>query len=309
MLLAKRKKPDLRAFSIERYGDGMNTARKITGPHVLLAGVTVLLLGGLTLFRTVPAAGGEDRLYVVVSSAGLTVEAENVSVEEILRDVGAQVGFSVTAKVMPLTLRSISVKDASVEEVLQQLLRGENYALVYRQPGSSSIQASGGIKKVLLLSPPASATAGSQGQGQVARPTLVQSQQPQTPPPSGAQTEQSTATVFSSEGWTRLQERAQAVTQDGAVTATDLLEAQAAQILAAQNLPGGEQSAEGTTEQAAVNPAEGVQLKEDEELAVQRAMAVTTQLAQRNLAALVEGLAVTTSSLYKAQGNPGQPAR
>jgi hypothetical protein len=208
---------------------------------------------------------------------------------------------------MPLTPRSISVKDAPVEEVLQQLLRGENYALVYRQTGSGNAQANAGIKKVLLLSPPVSATAGSQGQGQAAPPTRVQDQQPQIPP-SSAQTEQSTVTVFSSEGWTRLQEKAQAITRDGTVTAADLLEAQAVQSLAAQTSTNAEQGAGGTTEQTAVSPSEGVQLKGDEELTIQKAMAVTTQLAQRNLTALVEGLAATTNSLYKSQANPGQPA-
>jgi hypothetical protein len=70
----------------------------------------------------------------------------------VLRDVSVKVGFELTDYGIPDKDLTVSVEDSTVEELLRQLLRGENYGVVYREKD-------GAISKLLLLSPPAYAQA------------------------------------------------------------------------------------------------------------------------------------------------------
>ena len=71
---------------------------------------------------------------------------------EVLRDISSKVGFELTDYGIPDRDLTVSIEEATVEEVLRQLLRGENYGVVYREKD-------GGISKVMLLSPPVYAQA------------------------------------------------------------------------------------------------------------------------------------------------------
>ncbi len=82
----------------------------------------------------------------------------------------------------------------------------------------------------------------------------------------------------------------------------DLLKTQASQALAvsgyAETLSTDDQlSAESSPEV----PSAGMQLGEEEQRDVQRALAITTQVAQRNLATLVESLCSATNAFVNAQ--------
>jgi hypothetical protein len=239
-------------------------------------------------------------------------------VDEVLREIGKQAGFAVLAKEATHPTVNISIKDATPEEVLQQILRGENYALVYRNAKGESARGSGGINKVLLLSPSGAVVANpaveSGGLEQERRQALSQNQAAAT---DSSEAEQ-TASVLSQEGWARLLERGDAMAQDGPVTVSDVLGGQALQMMLAKSVldassnseqpPTGEDS-----ETADAEPASGALslpgLGADAQGSVQESFTVATQLAQRNLTALVEGLAAATNSLFNSQVNQGQEGR
>ncbi|MBI4283874.1 MAG: hypothetical protein HY663_05330 [Chloroflexi bacterium] len=113
-----------------------------------LAGVISLLWLALPLCGT--AAEGETDLSILYSPPRLSVEARGVSLQRVLSEIGAKVGFSVMDYGLPDEALTISIQKGTVEEVLEQLLRGQNYTVVY-----------GGerISKVVLLSAPTSTEA------------------------------------------------------------------------------------------------------------------------------------------------------
>jgi len=268
--------------------------------------VAAAVLWGIAVFQRVSMAAGEDLVQVISTPAGLTVEAHSADVAQILREVGAQVGFVVVAREAPYPVVDVSIKDTLLEEALQQLLRGENYALVYRSQGEGKIAGGGKIGKVVLLSPPTALAATpateSGRQQQEHRQALVQNQE-NTPQPSDAQPAgQATTAVFSQEGWQRIEEKKTGNPLTDPVTVNDLLKTQASQALAvsgyAETLSTDDQlSAESSPEV----PSAGMQLGEEEQRDVQRALAITTQVAQRNLATLVESLSSATNAFVNAQ--------
>lgn len=106
----------------------------------------MLLALGLLL-----AAGGvghgETTLRVDVSESEVAVDVKDASVVDVLQELGARAGFEVV-HVRPVETKvTIAVRAATIDEVLKQVLRNENYTVVYR--GSADGRA--GITKVLLL--------------------------------------------------------------------------------------------------------------------------------------------------------------
>jgi hypothetical protein len=297
----------------------MNIVKKLRPDRSLyLVWMTTFVLWWGAAFQPVQSRAAERMLSVVSSPAGLTIEAHDVGVDEVLREIGKQAGFAVLAKEATHPTVNISIKDATPEEVLQQILRGENYALVYRNAKGESARGSGGINKVLLLSPSGAVVANpaveSGGLEQERRQALSQNQAAAT---DSSEAEQ-TASVLSQEGWARLLERGDAMAQDGPVTVSDVLGGQALQMMLAKSVldassnseqpPTGEDS-----ETADAEPASGALslpgLGADAQGSVQESFTVATQLAQRNLTALVEGLAAATNSLFNSQVNQGQEGR
>jgi hypothetical protein len=275
---------------------------KKAGPNFLLVcmwlGATVLWWG--VMFQPVQSRAEQRPFSVASSSSGLTVEAHGVGVEEVLEEISRQMGFTVMVREAVRPPVNVSLKDATLEEVLQQILRGENYALVYRTAKGKLAQGSAGIGKVLLLSPsdplavnpvaelgsleqehrqalssgPVAATHASEA----ARPTKVSGQA----------------------GWKRLKKRMDAIAGGDEVTASDLLENLALQrvlekrkIEAARN--GGQTFVEEEAEKAEAEAAEE-----------QEPPAVAAQRAQRNLTILVDGLNEAKDALVNVQMNQGQ---
>ena len=88
----------------------------------------------------------------------------------MLRDISAKVGFDLTDYGIPDRDLTVSIQEATVEEVLRQLLRNENYGVVYREKD-------GGISKVLLLSSPVYAQAASISENQQTPTEAIRGQQ------------------------------------------------------------------------------------------------------------------------------------
>jgi hypothetical protein len=289
---------------------------RLNHPPCVRIAATVLWWGAA--FLPVQSGAAERMLSVVSSPAGVTVEAHGVEVEEVLREMGKKMGFAVTTKEAARPTVNVSIKDATPEEVLQQILRGENYALVYRNAKGESVRGSGGIDKVLLLSPSgavAATPAAESGRlGQEPHQALSQNQAATTDTSEAAPT----ASVFGQEGWTRLRERADAISRGGPVTVDDILGGQALQVLQARNameaFSNSEQLSAGEdTETADIEPASGAvnlaNLGADEQRRVQESLAIATQMAQRNLAVMAEGLAAATNSVLNSQVAQGQEGR
>jgi len=214
----------------------------------LCVGITASLLWWGVAFHLPSDAAGEDALNVSSSPAGLTVEAHGVGVEEVLREMGEKIGFTVVAKEATHPAVNVSIKDATPEEALQQVLRGENYAIVYHRPEGQQPQA-GKIDKILLLSPPNGGPADLNSQpakrGQ-AQPRPAPGEQ--GAPGTASLPEQATAAVFGRDGWKVIQpgekesESATPVANppgeedEGSPAAiSKMLKAQALQALAEQN--------------------------------------------------------------------------
>jgi hypothetical protein len=126
------------------------------------------------LWMVLPCSGSaaerKSDLRITYSPPRISVEARGVSLLEVLRDVSATVGFDLADNGVPDRDLTVSIQEATVEEVLRQLLRGENYGVVYREKD-------GGISKVLLLSPSVYAQAAPISENQQTRTEAVRSQE------------------------------------------------------------------------------------------------------------------------------------
>ena len=93
-------------------------------------------------------------LHVEYTASSISVEAHNVSLQDVLVAVGKQVGFTVISigKINPPVIH-VSLHDASVEEVLDTLLGGRNYGMSYQLASAKSVDR---IDKVFVLGAPES---------------------------------------------------------------------------------------------------------------------------------------------------------
>src|SRR5262245_3080081 len=64
----------------------------------------------------------------------VSVSATEVSLGEILREIGEKVGFTVALEHAASPPVTVSIERASVDDALRQLLRTENHTILYR-PG------------------------------------------------------------------------------------------------------------------------------------------------------------------------------
>src|SRR5262245_58589899 len=141
------------SWFIMRMKRAMTNGKKSGPKGLIFMRVAAAVLWEMAAFQGVSAAAGGDLVQVLSTPAGLTVEAHSADVEQLLREVGAQVGFVVVARGASYPVVDVSIKDPPLEEALRQLLRGENYTLVYRSQGESKAEGTGKLGKVVLLSP------------------------------------------------------------------------------------------------------------------------------------------------------------
>lgn len=277
-------------------------------------GIAAAVLWEMAVSQGVSAAAGGDLVQVISTPAGLTVEAHGADVVQILREVGAQVGFMVVAREASYPVLDMSIKDTSLEEALQQLLRGESYTLVYRSQADGKAEGEGKLGKVVLLSPSttlAATPATESGRQQQERHQTLTQNQENAPQLSGAQpVDRATAAALSQKGWRDMQEKKTGNPLTDPLTLNDLLETQALQTLAvsgyAETLSTDDQP---STESSPEVLSEEMQLREEERRDVQQNLAITAQVAQRNLATLVESLAAATNAFFDAQASQGRSGR
>ena len=117
----------------------MNRSRKS------LIALTVACL--LEFAMALPGKSAERKtdLTVTFKATRLSVEARGVSLRRVLEEIGKKLGFAVVDYGGSDRLLTFSMQEASAEEALGELLRGENYAFVYGGKQRS-------IEKIILLS-------------------------------------------------------------------------------------------------------------------------------------------------------------
>src|SRR5712691_3973579 len=113
-----------------------------------LSGIAGAMLLGLGCWATALATEAEPRLSVAYEAPRLSVEAQGVSLTEVLREIGAKVGFGVIDGGVLRSPLTLSLKEVTLDAILRQLLAAENYAIVYRSDESA---AGARIEAIVLL--------------------------------------------------------------------------------------------------------------------------------------------------------------
>ena len=248
----------------------------------------ILVFLCMVLPRSVLAAERKSDLRVTYSPPRISVEARGVKLREVLRDISSKVGFDLTDYGIPDKDLTVSIEEATVEEVLRQLLRGENYGVVYREKDRT-------ISKVLLLSSPAYAQAAPMSDNQQTRAEAGRSQEG--------------LTVFSAAPSYQpvSPERKRETRAESEPTVDDILRAHAM-----PGVTGPDTSLQSLTPNVpqpvgnstpAFPPTGAASFPTPSLGNMNDSLAMTTRLAQQNLKALADGLATATHSLLNNRAN------
>ena len=81
----------------------------------------------------------------------VSVAATEVGLGELLRLIGAKVGFSVAEGRAASRLVTVSIASVSLDDVLRQLLRAENHTILYRLGADATVM----VDRIVLLGAPA----------------------------------------------------------------------------------------------------------------------------------------------------------
>jgi len=246
------------------------------------------------LWMVLPGAGSaaerKSNLRITYSPPRISVEAQGVKLREVLRNISLKVGFDLTDYGIPDKDPTVSIQEVTVEEILRQLLRGENYGVVYREKD-------GVISKVLLLSPPVYAQAAPMPENQQTRTEAIRGREG--------------LTVFSASPSIDQPTRPEQKRRDKTENETkveDILRIHAISGLAGpdtflQSLtPNVPQPLGNSTSGFPSTGAASSSTTSLEDM-MNNSLATTTRLAQQSLKALVEGLATTTHSLRNSSAN------
>jgi hypothetical protein len=235
----------------------------------------VLPPSGLTAER-------KSDLRVTYSPPRISVEARGIKLREVLRDVSLKVGFELTDHGIPDRDLTVSIEETTVEELLRQLLRGENYGVVYREKNRA-------ISKVMLLSSPVYAQAAPMSENQPIRAEASRGSEG--------------LTVFSAAPSYQpaRSERKRENRADSEPRVEDIL-----RVHAISGLAGSGAFPQSSTPNAppplrsstSAFPATGAASFPTQSVGnMNESLAATTRLAQQNLKALADGLATATHSL------------
>jgi hypothetical protein len=259
---------------------------KLLGRDLIVVMIAVLL--GLGDF---PAAAAERKpdLQVIYQPPRLSVEARGVNLRRVLEEIGTKVGFNVMQYGVSDKPLTVSIQDASLDEVLSEILRGENFAFIY----GSDVKR---IEKVILLSSAATA------------PAIAANQQPMAMRPQETVSRQAGLTYHSSFSQpANLAEQKRGDRAEAQATVQDIMRLHALSGLMdpAGGLSEPTNMAQAFPRQAGASFPAG-RMTNPPPQNVQETLAATTRLAQQNLQALVEGLATASSSLFQSLPSGGR---
>lgn len=257
--------------------------------------LAVLALLG-TACPVAAADGGSSRLDVDYRPPRLSVEASGLTLAQILSAIGSKVGFTVVDTGAPSGPVTVSIHDASVEDVLRQLLRGTNHSVLYLEgtgPGSTPID------KVVLLGAPG-----------VAQPTTTAPDRQQST--AALEPARDAAPVTSNRSLVEPQ-----TVDSGSTVAAVPFTPQWNPLLSWDPGPGAESAGDPATASNSVGDLLRVHAQSAVPVAptlpnaqrpaapagnLETSLAETTRRAQQDLAALVKGLAAATRALQDSVG-------
>ena len=272
-----------------RHPEFFHTFRGIKGDFVgKKTAVTILVFLWMVLPRWGLAAERKSDLRVTYSPPRISVEARGVKLREVLRDISSKVGFDLTDHGIPDKDLTVSIEEATVEEVLRQLLRGENYGVVYREKDRT-------ISKVLLLSSPAYAQAAPMSDSQQTRAEASRSQEGLTVF-SAAPTHQPARPEQKWENRAESAPRVEDILRVHAISGLAGLDTFPQSLTPIVPQPLGNSTPAFLPTGAASFPTRSLGDMTDN-------LAMTTRLAQQNLKNLVEGLGTATHSLLTNRAN------
>jgi hypothetical protein len=244
------------------------------------------------LWMVLPGSGSaaerKSDLRITYSPPRISVEAREAKLLEVLREISVKVGFDLADYGIPDKDFTVSIQESTVEEVLRQLLRGENYGVVHRE-------TDGAISKVLLLSPPLYAQGALMSENQQTRTEAIRGREG--------------LTVFSAAPSYQpaRPERKRENKAENETKVEDILRVHAISGLAGSDTfpqsltPSSPQPLRNST--AAFPPAEAASFTTPSLGDMNENLAMTTRLAQQNLKSLAEGLATATHSLINNRAN------
>jgi hypothetical protein len=122
--------------------------RADAGPALVLVALAVLLASTTVRAGTQP----NPVLRVDSGTAGqVGLDAHGVSIDEALQAIASEAGFEVVIEPgMQRPPVNVALSMAPVEDILRQILRGRNYALVYDADANDP-----SLSRVIVLPPPA----------------------------------------------------------------------------------------------------------------------------------------------------------
>jgi hypothetical protein len=245
---------------------------------------------GVALMAGHPAtvASAEPRLSVTYHAPLISIDASEVTVAEVLREVGRAVGFSIVEAGSSDARLNFSIHDASLPEALQQLLRSENHVLLYgegTQPIAAVMLLGAGVARAptpFNQSDDVSSHSGNQDQGDTNPPAEIAP--PSATPVSGAPPS-TPADLGEYRRWAEVSPEV--------VNATDLLLRHAGSgVAASPTMPASGSSPVAAS--SAISPDAGAADPGS-------TLAITTRLAQQNLTKLIQALSAATSSMLSSQ--------
>lgn len=234
------------------------------------------------------AAEQKTQLTVTYKAPRLSVEARGVSLQRVLEEIGTKLSFTVVDYGVSDRLVTFSIQEASVEEVLGQLLRGENYAVVYADGPQKE------IAKLLLL------TTGAQASGKASNP------QPENKREERIVQSQTGLTYHSSFSAPSSFEQKRVDKPETEVKVEDIMRTH---VLSGVIDPMVGLSGTGNAQSfgsPAGNAFTGAMSAPPPGQNIHETLAITTRLAQQNLKALVDGLAAASNSLFQSLPNSGR---
>ena len=119
--------------------------------RLVVVGLAVVTAGSSMLGALVARASDEPTVSVEYDPPHVSVAATEVGLGDLLRLIGAKVGFSVAEGRAALRRVTVSIASASVDDVLRQLLRAENHTILYRQGADAIVM----VDRIVLLGAPA----------------------------------------------------------------------------------------------------------------------------------------------------------
>jgi len=111
----------------------------------------VITAGSSMLAPSIARASDEPTVRVEYDPPHVSVAATEVGLGDLLRLIGAKVGFTVAEGRAALRRVTVSIAGASVDDVLRQLLRAENHTILYRQGADAIVM----VDRIVLLGAPA----------------------------------------------------------------------------------------------------------------------------------------------------------